>query len=157
MEKCGGAPITPVWLGLQPKLFSPVRPVLSSRSNYSNICYDISVILGHSYKHSFNAAMAAAATDALNEQGHHVLFHDLYRKQFNPVLSGTELVSDIPEDLLTALHQQERRTRRPVKDKSGPHFQYLQYPGGKKAANLRGSSGTYQERLRLRLLLGPRL
>ena len=70
---------------------------------------NISVIVGHPYKHSFNAAIAAAAAEALNERGHHVLFHDLYREQFNPVLSDTELVSDVPEDTLTALHQQEIR------------------------------------------------
>lgn len=70
---------------------------------------NISVILGHPYKYSFNAAIAAAAAEALNKQGHHVLFHDLYGEQFNPVLPDTELVSDVPEDTLTALHQQEIR------------------------------------------------
>ncbi|WP_290551650.1 NAD(P)H-dependent oxidoreductase [Akkermansia sp.] len=52
---------------------------------------NISVILGHPYKHNFNAAIAAVAADALKEQGHHVLFYDLYREQFNLVLSDTEL------------------------------------------------------------------
>lgn len=65
---------------------------------------NISVIVGHPYKHSFNAAIAAAAAEALNERRHHVLFRDLYREQFNPVLSDTELVSDVPEDTLTAFH-----------------------------------------------------
>lgn len=41
---------------------------------------NISVILGHPYKHSFNAAIAATVENTLNEQGHHVLFHDLYRE-----------------------------------------------------------------------------
>ena len=65
---------------------------------------NISVIVGHPYTPSLNAAIAAAAADAFTARGHHVLFHDLYREQFNPVLSDTELVSDVPEDTLTAFH-----------------------------------------------------
>ena len=70
---------------------------------------NISVILGHPYKESFNAAMAAAAVETLKEHGHTVSFHDLYREQFNPVLPETELVSDVPEASLTALHPREIR------------------------------------------------
>ena len=63
---------------------------------------NISAILEHPYKYNFNAAIAAVAAETLNKQGHHILFHDLYGKQFNPVLSDTELVSNVPEDTLTA-------------------------------------------------------
>ncbi|WP_302015281.1 NAD(P)H-dependent oxidoreductase [uncultured Akkermansia sp.] len=70
---------------------------------------NISVILGHPYPYSFNAAIAATTVQALKEQGHTIRFHDLCREQFNPVLPDTELISDVPEDALTALHQQEIR------------------------------------------------
>ncbi|MCC8040182.1 MAG: NAD(P)H-dependent oxidoreductase [Akkermansia sp.] len=56
----------------------------------------MSVILGHSYKHSFNAAIAATAVHVLKEQGHTIRFHDLCREHSNPVRPDMELVSDIP-------------------------------------------------------------
>lgn len=69
----------------------------------------ISVILGHPYEKSLNAAIAGAVTEALQEEGHEIRFHDLYQEKFNPVISGGELVTDVPEDELTMLHQKEIR------------------------------------------------
>lgn len=69
----------------------------------------ISVILAHPYEHSFNHAVAAAAAAGLEAEGHEVRFHDLYAEKFNPVITGSELVSDVPEDELTARHQREIR------------------------------------------------
>lgn len=70
---------------------------------------NVSVILGHPYENSFNAAIAKAAAEALEEHGHTVIFHDLYQEGFNPVISKEELVSDHTEDPLVIEHQQEIR------------------------------------------------
>lgn len=70
---------------------------------------NVSVILGHPYENSFNAAIAKAAAEALEEHGHTVIFHDLYREGFNPVIPKEELVSDHTEDPLVIEHQQEIR------------------------------------------------
>lgn len=69
----------------------------------------ISVILGHPYEKSLNAAIAKTVVDTLTENGHSVAFHDLYRENFNPVIPANELVSDATEDTLVKLHQQEIR------------------------------------------------
>lgn len=67
----------------------------------------ISVILGHPYEKSFNAAIAETVVDTLRELGHTVMFHDLYGEKFNPVIPANELVSDDVKDDLVKLHQQE--------------------------------------------------
>lgn len=77
--------------------------VINRLSNKMNV----SVILGHPYEHSFNAAIAQTVKKALEENGYTVLFHDLYRENFNPVMSGTELIGDVTDDALVKLHQQE--------------------------------------------------
>ena len=69
----------------------------------------ISVILGHPYEKSLNAAIAETVRKILQENGYQVCFHDLYKEKFNPVISGQELVTDVPEDELTRLHQREIR------------------------------------------------
>ena len=46
----------------------------------------VSVILGHPYEGSFNAAIAKTVVEALRENGHQVMFHDLYQENFNPVI-----------------------------------------------------------------------
>lgn len=69
----------------------------------------VSVILGHPWRNSFNAAIAGTAVDTLKGNGHCVRFHDLYREQFNPVISDRELASDIPDDELVRTHQREIR------------------------------------------------
>ncbi|MGC9515841.1 NAD(P)H-dependent oxidoreductase [Methanocrinis sp.] len=51
----------------------------------------ISVILGHPDPGSFNHAIAEAAVEALNQNGHHVSFHDLYAERFDPILPGPEI------------------------------------------------------------------
>lgn len=69
----------------------------------------ISVILGHPYENSFNSAIAETVVDILKENGHMVMFHDLYREKFNPVIPKDELVSDQTKDNLVEVHQQEIR------------------------------------------------
>jgi len=63
----------------------------------------VSVILAHPQRGSFNHAIAGAAVLLLEEHGHEVRFHDLYREGFNPVLPGEEMARDaeLPADVAT--------------------------------------------------------
>jgi NAD(P)H dehydrogenase (quinone) len=54
----------------------------------------ISVILAHPNKTSFNHAIAGTAVQALRLNGHEVYFHDLYKEKFEPLLS----IEEIPKD-----------------------------------------------------------
>jgi NAD(P)H dehydrogenase (quinone) len=51
----------------------------------------ILIILGHPDKNSFNHAVADVAVQALEKNGHAVLFHDLYEEKFDPVLPASEI------------------------------------------------------------------
>ena len=51
----------------------------------------ISIILAHPDNGSFNHAIAGMAVTALEGKGHEVVFHDLYRERFDPVLAGEEI------------------------------------------------------------------
>ena len=51
----------------------------------------ILIILGHPSTESFNHAIAQAVRNDLTEQGFDVIFHDLYREEFPPLLPETEL------------------------------------------------------------------
>lgn len=53
---------------------------------------NVSVLLGHPYEQSFNAAIAVAVVRTLEENGHTVRFHDLYGEGFDPVIfwQGTD-------------------------------------------------------------------
>jgi putative NADPH-quinone reductase len=52
---------------------------------------EISVILAHPERHSFNHAIAHAACRTLKRGGHTVRFHDLYEEGFDPMLPSAEL------------------------------------------------------------------
>ena len=52
---------------------------------------EISVILAHPDRGSFNHAIALAACRTLERGGHTVCFHDLYEEGFNPLLPVSEL------------------------------------------------------------------
>lgn len=67
----------------------------------------ISVILAHPYDKSFNCAIAKTACEALFKNGHKVLFHDLYKEKFNPIITADELISDKNSDDLVSVHQRE--------------------------------------------------
>ena len=73
----------------------------------------VSVILGHPYMHSFNAAIAQIVIKTLEKNGYTVMFHDLYKENFNPVMPSKELVHDTTDNALIELHQQE------IKDTDG--------------------------------------
>lgn len=54
----------------------------------------VSIILGHPTPGSFNHAIVEAAEAALRARGHEVRTHDLYREQFDPVLTSEEIPKD---------------------------------------------------------------
>lgn len=64
---------------------------------------NISVILAHPNKRSFNHAIARTAVTQLQRNGHRVIFHDLYAEQFDPILPSAEIPSgaSLPPDVQT--------------------------------------------------------
>ncbi|MEW6387434.1 MAG: NAD(P)H-dependent oxidoreductase [Thermodesulfobacteriota bacterium] len=57
---------------------------------------NISVILAHPDKSSFNHAVAEAVVKTLKSNGHEVLFHDLYDEEFAPLLQAREIRAGAP-------------------------------------------------------------
>jgi NAD(P)H dehydrogenase (quinone) len=55
---------------------------------------NISVILAHPDAGSFNHAIARTAVGRLKAGGHHVVYHDLYAENFNPVITAGEIAHD---------------------------------------------------------------
>ncbi len=56
---------------------------------------------------SFNNAIAERVVSYLAKQGHEVLFHDLYREKFPPILESEEIAKDSDLDPLIAKHCEE--------------------------------------------------
>ncbi len=52
---------------------------------------NILIILGHPGPKSFNHALAFGAYDALHNDGHHVILHDLCAEDFDPLLPAQEI------------------------------------------------------------------
>jgi NAD(P)H dehydrogenase (quinone) len=52
---------------------------------------NVSVILAHPSSRSFNSAIAQTVVRTLKQDGHRVIFHDLYREKFDPVLTSGEM------------------------------------------------------------------
>jgi putative NADPH-quinone reductase len=67
----------------------------------------ISVILAHPNPGSFNHAIANMATETLHRNGHEVIFHDLCREQFPPLLSRAELQKDAKLEPIVSRHCEE--------------------------------------------------
>ncbi len=67
----------------------------------------ISLILAHPDPSSFNHAIAYAAQKALEESSHCIVFHDLYREGFDPVLPASEIPRDTNLDPLIEQHVRE--------------------------------------------------
>lgn len=55
---------------------------------------NISVILAHPDKNSFNHAIAHTVIEEFDSHGNSVTFHDLYEEKFDPVLSKSEIPKD---------------------------------------------------------------
>jgi len=68
---------------------------------------DISVILAHPDKGSFNHAIADAIVKALRKNGHNVSFHDLYEEGFEPLLPSAEIPRQAELPPLVQLHCSE--------------------------------------------------
>ena len=61
----------------------------------------ISIILAHPDTKSFNHAIAETAINALKQNGHKVIFHDLYAEKFDPILPADEINenAELPENI----------------------------------------------------------
>ena len=64
----------------------------------------VSVLLAHPDTGSFNHAIAEKAVETLRTGGHEVFFHDLYKENFDPVITAQEIPREtvLPENI--ALH-----------------------------------------------------
>lgn len=51
----------------------------------------ILIILAHPDKQSFNHAIASVCKERLIENGHSVIFHDLYDEKFDPIITSEEI------------------------------------------------------------------
>ena len=62
---------------------------------------NISIILGHPVKSSFNHIIAETVRDACKKNGNKIFYHDLYTEGFNPVLPGGEILKGgtVPHDI----------------------------------------------------------
>ena len=54
----------------------------------------ISVILAHPSERSFNHAIAETIVEQLESNGHDVMYHDLYKEDFDPILNAAEIPND---------------------------------------------------------------
>lgn len=64
----------------------------------------ISVILAHPDEASFNHAIAKTAVEQLEANGHGVFFHDLYKENFDPLLTRQETPGDASLSRVVAEH-----------------------------------------------------
>ena len=67
----------------------------------------ILVILGHPEEGSFNHAIADVTIQKLQENGHEVIFHDLYAEKFDPILLSEEIPKEAELDPLIEKHCKE--------------------------------------------------
>ncbi|HNX90660.1 MAG TPA: NAD(P)H-dependent oxidoreductase [Candidatus Omnitrophota bacterium] len=58
----------------------------------------VSVILAHPEKGSFNHAIAETVVKTIKENGHKVLFHDLYKERFDAALPAKEIKKNAAVD-----------------------------------------------------------
>jgi len=68
---------------------------------------NILVLLAHPDSGSFNHAIAGTVCTRIEENGHRLIFHDLYREQFDPVLPATEIPADAELPTTIATHCSE--------------------------------------------------
>lgn len=67
----------------------------------------ILVILAHPSPKSFNHAIADSVKEVLQENGHQILFHDLYAENFDPLLPASEINKDGLVDSVIKKHCEE--------------------------------------------------
>jgi len=63
---------------------------------------NVLIILGHPNMGSFNHAAADTCKTQLLKNGHTVVFHDLYKEQFNPYLDGDKEIKQHCSDLINS-------------------------------------------------------
>lgn len=68
---------------------------------------NIVIVLAHPEDTSFNHAIAHQAKQTLEENGHTVFFHDLYKEGFDPALPGHEIPRDVELPKTIAEHCDE--------------------------------------------------
>lgn len=68
---------------------------------------NVLVVLGHPSKESFNFAIAETVIDTLKKNGHNVIFHDLYRENFSPIVRSEELPKSAEIDEIVKMHCQD--------------------------------------------------
>jgi putative NADPH-quinone reductase len=68
---------------------------------------NISIILAHPNPGSFNHAIANTAAQALRQNGHDAVLHDLYQGHFPPLFSAAELQTNAILDPVIASHCRE--------------------------------------------------
>lgn len=71
---------------------------------------DILIILGHPHPGSFNHAIAHVIVQTLQHNQHHIIFHDLYAEQFDPVISAAEIPKGATIDSIIQQHCTEIAT-----------------------------------------------
>lgn len=67
----------------------------------------ILVVIGHQREGSFCHAIARAAVEELKGAGHEVVYHDLYREKFDPVLPHEEIPPGTQVDPVVRRHVRE--------------------------------------------------
>jgi NAD(P)H dehydrogenase (quinone) len=67
----------------------------------------ILVVLGHPRQGSFNHAIAETVVKTLQKNGHEVIFHDLCRERFDPLLPHEEIPKDALPDPVVQKHCDE--------------------------------------------------
>lgn len=55
---------------------------------------NVLIVLAHPDQNSFNHAIADTCRRRLSDNGYEILFHDLYRERFDPVLDKDEILRD---------------------------------------------------------------
>ncbi len=68
---------------------------------------NISVVLAHPDKGSFNHAIALSAVEQIENNGHQVFFHDLYQEGFDPLLCSEEIPEAASLPVIIADHCRE--------------------------------------------------
>lgn len=71
---------------------------------------NILIVLAHPDDSSFNHAIANQAHETLKKNGHTVIFHDLYKEQFDAILPGQEIPRDVDLPATIAQHCEECAT-----------------------------------------------
>jgi len=65
---------------------------------------NVLIVLGHPDENSYNHAIAETCKNRLIENGHSVVFHDLYKEHFSPVIKTVEIPKNGEIDYVIKMH-----------------------------------------------------